>query len=165
MGTNCAQTLDDAGRGWTVRECDNRFLSGRQESRWVEDRAALTQRVERSAPRRSKERRRCRRMLVGGPPRPRFHTQVIDLGRCRRCGGLSGAPGTCARTRGSLKWLGSSSELIKEGLDQRRQLTSIRPRTDLVVAAGPGKARRAHALEHQEHECPGPDLRQPLEVS
>jgi hypothetical protein len=131
----------------------------------VEDGAPVMRRVERSAPRRSEGKRRCKWALIGCPPCPRFHAQVKDFGRHRWCGGLSGAPGTRARTRGSLKWLGSSIKLSHRGLYQRRQLTRIRSRCNHVVAAGPGKARRANALEYQEYDRPGPELRHPLEVS
>jgi hypothetical protein len=79
--------MPDAAASMSARS--HLFLHRMAELRWVEDSESLMQAMERSALRSREERSLCRRALLEGPQRPRFHVTVNCDRRDRWRRGLS----------------------------------------------------------------------------
>jgi hypothetical protein len=132
----------------------------------VEDAAALEDRLGswRSAGNEGTRRREHAR--IPGTPSPGINPPVERPGRDDWRGGLPRTEGTGTRARGLGYGItpGSPSQIDGKALDQRGKASRIGTRSDQVAAAGPGGARSAEALEHEQHNRPGPHPRQSLEV-
>jgi hypothetical protein len=145
------------------------FLSGgREKSRWVKDVIPLAHGAEevRLA---GKEGRSDRIQARDRPaPSPGVELPVVKhLGRNRRCRWLPRAPPsqTGAWGRRDGKRIGMPREVEDQRLDQRWKMLLSEPRSDQVIAGGPGGSRRTESVDHEEHQCPSPQPRQSLKVT
>lgn len=165
----CRAHHDRSEAGWTNPVRRSVVLSsGREKSRWVKDVVPLAHGAERT--RLGGNEGRSDRIQARDRPAPSPGVElpvVKHLGRNRRRGRLSRAPPsqTGAWGRRDGKRIGMPGEVEDQRLDQRWKLLLSEPRSDKVVAAGPGGARRAKSVDHEEHQRPGPQSRHSLVIT